>query len=90
MQNETPDALPGSRFILQTAVSETKDRPNYNALETDEKVVFSLLPRPCTTAMIATEMPEAMRPYSMAVAPDSSRIKRRTSLLIELPPLGED
>src|SRR5262249_41504168 len=36
------------------------------------KVVFSFEPRPCTTAMIATEMPAAMRPYSMAVAPDSS------------------
>src|ERR1700687_1445715 len=36
------------------------------------KVVLSCVPRPLTTAMIATEMPAAMRPYSMAVAPDSS------------------
>ena len=34
------------------------------------KVVFSFEPRPCTTAMIATEMPAAMRPYSIAVAPE--------------------
>jgi hypothetical protein len=27
--------------------------------------------------MIATEMPAAIRPYSMAVAPDWSRMKRR-------------
>src|ERR1700690_41373 len=47
-----------------------------SAVETDEKVVFRLVPRPCTTAMIATEMPAAMRPYSMAVAPDSSFTKR--------------
>src|ERR1044072_2793811 len=40
------------------------------------KVVFSLVPRPCTTVMIATEMPAAIRPYSMAVAPDSSLAKR--------------
>ena len=32
-------------------------------------LVFSLVPRPLTTAMIATEMPAAIRPYSMAVAP---------------------
>src|SRR5271165_6853387 len=43
-----------------------------SAVETLVKVVFSFEPRPCTTAMIATEMPAALRPYSMAVAPDSS------------------
>jgi hypothetical protein len=26
-------------------------------------VVLSLVPRPCTTVMIATEMPAAIRPY---------------------------
>ena len=31
---------------------------------------FSLVPRPLTTAMIATEMPAAIRPYSIAVAPE--------------------
>jgi hypothetical protein len=34
------------------------------------KLVFSLVPMPFTAAMIATEMPAAIRPYSMAVAPD--------------------
>src|ERR1700716_774069 len=46
------------------------------------KVVFSLEPSPCTTAMIATEMPAAMRPYSMAVAPDSFLRKREKRLFI--------
>src|SRR5689334_17263931 len=38
------------------------------------EVNFSLrfVPRPLTTAMIAREMPAAIRPYSIAVAPDSS------------------
>jgi hypothetical protein len=36
-----------------------------------ENVVFSLLPTPLTAAMIATEIPAAIKPYSMAVAPDS-------------------
>src|SRR5205807_2253210 len=47
-----------------------------SAVETEVKVVFNLEPSPCTTAIIATEMPAAMRPYSMAVAPDSSLTKR--------------
>ena len=33
-------------------------------------VAFSLVPMPLTAAMITTEMPAAIRPYSMAVAPD--------------------
>src|ERR1700687_3142100 len=39
-------------------------------------LVLRLEPRPLTTAMIASEMPAAIRPYSMAVAPDSSFKKR--------------
>jgi hypothetical protein len=34
--------------------------------------VLSVVPRPFTTEMIAIEIPAAIRPYSMAVAPDSS------------------
>src|ERR1700745_1284473 len=45
-------------------------------------VPFNFEPRPFTTAMIATEMPAAMRPYSMAVAPDSSFTKRETRVFI--------
>ena len=37
-----------------------------------ENVVFSWVPTDCTAAMMTTEMPAAMRPYSIAVAPDSS------------------
>ena len=33
---------------------------------------LSWVPRVLTTAMIATEMPAAIRPYSMAVAPELS------------------
>ena len=45
-------------------------------------LVFSVVPRPLTTAMIATEMPAAMRPYSMAVAPESSFMKRTKRFFI--------
>jgi len=36
------------------------------------KLVASLVPTPWTAAMIASAIPAAIRPYSMAVAPDSS------------------
>jgi len=45
-------------------------------------LVFKLLPRPLTTAIIASEMPAAMRPYSIAVAPDSSFTKRAIRFFI--------
>jgi hypothetical protein len=48
-------------------------RPAYfNCVEIEVNVVLSLVPRPFTTVMMAMEMPAAIRPYSMAVAPDSS------------------
>ncbi len=34
-----------------------------------ENVLLSVVPNPLTTAMIATEMPAAIKPYSIAVAP---------------------
>jgi len=45
----------------------------FNWVETEVKVVFKLTPRPFTVAMIAMEIPAAIRPYSMAVAPSSFR-----------------
>src|SRR3954447_5360998 len=43
---------------------------------------FKFVPRPLTTVMIAIEMPAAIRPYSIAVAPDWSFRKRAKSLLM--------
>jgi hypothetical protein len=45
-------------------------------------LVFNVEPRPFTTAIIATEMPAAMRPYSMAVAPELSFTKRTKRFFI--------
>ena len=45
-------------------------------------LVFNVVPRPFTTAMIATEMPAAIRPYSMAVAPETSFTKRTKRFFI--------
>src|SRR6187431_3323761 len=47
------------------------------------KFELSLLPRPLTAVMIAIAMPAAIRPYSMAVAPDSSFTKRETRFFID-------
>jgi hypothetical protein len=43
-------------------------RAYFNAVWTLVNVVFKLEPRLCTTAMMATEIPAAIRPYSIAVA----------------------
>jgi hypothetical protein len=48
-------------------------RDYFSELLIDVNLVFSLAPRPFTTLMIASEMPAAIRPYSIAVAPDSFR-----------------
>jgi hypothetical protein len=53
-----------------------------SAVETLVNVVFKLEPTDATTVMIATEIPAAINPYSMAVAPDSSRMKRRNSVFM--------
>jgi hypothetical protein len=44
----------------------------FNEVLTELKVELSPDPIPFTVAMIAIAIPTAMRPYSMAVAPDSS------------------
>ena len=53
------------------------------------KVVLILPPMPLTAAMITSEMPAAIRPYSIAVAPDSS-FKKRTKSLGILKPLADE
>jgi hypothetical protein len=41
------------------------------------KVAFDWEPREFTTVIMATEMPAAIKPYSMAVAPVKTRIGAR-------------
>lgn len=50
-----------------------KGAPGYfRELLIEVNLSLRFVPRPFTTAIIASEMPAAIRPYSMAVAPDSS------------------
>jgi hypothetical protein len=46
--------------------------PYFREVLTEVNLVLSLAPIPLTTAMIASAMPAAIRPYSIAVAPVSS------------------
>jgi hypothetical protein len=54
----------------------------FKAVWIDVNVVFKLDPRLATTVMIATEMPAAISPYSMAVAAFSSWAKRISSVFM--------
>src|SRR5262249_46405564 len=47
---------------------------------TEVNAVFRLLPMAVTAVMMTTAIRAAMRPYSIAAAPDSSRAKRSPSL----------
>ena len=58
------------------------------AVDTEVNVVFNDEPTLATAVMIATAMPAAMRPYSIAVAPDSSRNKRMIVDIKETPSLS--
>jgi len=60
-----------------------QERDYFSWLEMLVNVALRLVPRVLTATMIATEMPAAIRPYSMAVAPLSSFRKCRTNFLIE-------
>jgi hypothetical protein len=44
----------------------------FNEVLIEVNAVFRLVPMLLTAVMITIEMPAAIRPYSMAVAPDSS------------------
>jgi len=50
----------------------------FSADEIVEKVVLRWVPSPVITGMMATAIPAAMRPYSIAVAADSSFRKARS------------
>ncbi|MDB5688061.1 MAG: hypothetical protein JWR77_2650 [Rhizorhabdus sp.] len=47
-------------------------------------LVLRLVPNPLTAAMITSEMPAAIRPYSMAVAPDASAKKALIIFMIQI------
>jgi hypothetical protein len=72
-----PDGLE-SRSLAGKGRNGARARPTATVaylreLFIEVNLVLSLAPSPFTTEIIASEMPAAIRPYSIAVAPVSSR-----------------
>jgi hypothetical protein len=86
-----PDASPIQPQAIRAVASEAESSAPYRIRTacryfsdefTELKTPFSVVPRPFTAAMIASEMPAAIRPYSIAVAADSSFQKQTNKRLI--------
>ena len=58
--------------IAEIASWEATSQRYFNELLIDVNMLLRLVPNPFTVAMIAIEIPAAIRPYSIAVAPASS------------------
>jgi hypothetical protein len=65
-------ARTAGKFKIGTLRRQAAEAAYFSCDEIELKVVLSFVPRPFRTAMIAIDMPAAIRPYSMAVAADSS------------------
>jgi hypothetical protein len=62
-------AQPGGGFLQ---VVPLRRETYFNEVLMDVNCEFRVDPRPLTTAIMASAIPAAIRPYSIAVAPDSS------------------
>src|SRR5262245_34805641 len=67
---------------LRVALPTWRIGTYFSAVDTLVKVLFRAVPRLFTTAMIAIEMPAAISPYSIAVAPRSSVRNFLTKILM--------
>jgi hypothetical protein len=79
-------AIPGiwpERFVYRAAKACAYLPAVASCDATLEKVVFNCEPSVFTTVMIATEIPAAINPYSMEVAPDSSSANRLARLIMQ-------
>jgi hypothetical protein len=60
------------------------DWPYFRDVLMDVNLVLTLVPSPFTAAMMASEIPAAIKPYSMAVAPVSSARNLRKAFMCKL------
>jgi hypothetical protein len=67
-----PVRQPFRRDGLHSSEPGSAEGNYFNEVLTDVNTWLMLLPRPLRAATIARAMPAVMRPYSIAVAPDSS------------------
>src|SRR4051794_16446197 len=77
--------VPARRWLHAGIRTAEGYQPYFSELLILVNLLFKFVPRPLTTVMIAIEMPAAISPYSIAVAPDWSFRKRAKSLLIGIP-----
>jgi hypothetical protein len=68
--------------LVRRCLHSAAPKVYFRALLIDVNKPLRLVPRPFTAAMIAIEIPAAIKPYSMAVAPVSSRQNLKTKLFI--------
>src|SRR5262249_18343491 len=72
---------PRKRFSASARPAVSMSGDYFRFALTLANVPFRLEPSEFTATMIATEMPAAIRPYSIAVAPRSSRMKDLRSFI---------
>ena len=68
---KSPAELAGPSLTEFLGASPEKGFCYFSELLIEVNLSFRVVPRPLTTAIIASAMPAAISPYSMAVAPDS-------------------
>jgi hypothetical protein len=76
---KTPPEQSGGGDLMECKRLPAKEtaRTHFNEVLIEVNLSLRLLPKPFTTAIIASAIPAAIRPYSIAVAPDSSDKKPR-------------
>jgi hypothetical protein len=62
----------GPRLVEVRKLPEKETKPHFNEVLTDVNSVLRAVPTPFTATIIATAIPAAIKPYSIAVAPDWS------------------
>jgi hypothetical protein len=70
-RNEKPRRIGGANSYGVSGCAPEKGFCYFSELLIEVNLSFRVVPRPLTTAIIASAMPAAISPYSMAVAPDS-------------------
>jgi hypothetical protein len=85
---QDPDSTKKNRATDRPVLDYARERFAYfNEVLIASKLVFNAEPTPFTAVIMAMAMPAAISPYSMAVAPDSSRKNFLTRVFIVDPAL---
>ena len=72
-------SAPRTVSLVRSGRTRAAERNYFRELLTDVNMVLRFVPSPFTATMMAIEMPAAISPYSMAVAPE---VSERNSIII--------